>query len=278
MKRVLAGSLFILILVLICGCSKRENEEPSKNEIDCLEQSDGNQTNNNVNTDKPSSEVVIINEEPKKEEIIINKKTVVIDPGHGARGNKEKEKQSPDSDVMKIKDPGGAEGVSTKVPEYEVNMKVSLKLKDLLEQNNINVIMTKTDNNTSPGNIERADIGNINNADLSIRIHCDSADNQSVQGVSMLVPDSVGDAKDISAISRKYGQIILNDLVTEVGMNNRGVNTRSDLTGFNWSKVPVVLVEMGFMSNPKEDNLLNDDTYENKLAKGLCDGIVKSLK
>ena len=87
--------------------------------------------------------------------------------------NLEKEKQSPDSDIMKIKDGGGAEGVITKVPEYEVNMKVAVKLKDLLEKNNFNVIMTKTTHSESPGNIERANVGNDNNADLEIRIHCD---------------------------------------------------------------------------------------------------------
>ncbi|MCI7442585.1 MAG: N-acetylmuramoyl-L-alanine amidase, partial [Clostridium sp.] len=39
------------------------------------------------------------------------------------------------------------------------------------------------------------------------------------------------------------------------------------LTGFNWSKVPVVLIEMGFLSNPEEDNLLNSDSYQDKLAQ-----------
>jgi N-acetylmuramoyl-L-alanine amidase len=61
-------------------------------------------------------------------------------------------------------------------------------------------------------------------------------------------------------------------------MNNRGTVERSDLTGFNWSKVPVVLVEMGFMSNKEEDRLLNDDSYQNKLAEGLYKGIIDVLQ
>ena len=60
-------------------------------------------------------------------------------------------------------------------------------------------------------------------------------------------------------------------------MYNRGVIERSDLTGFNWSKVPVVLIEMGFLSNPEEDNLLNSDSYQEKLAQGLYKGILKAL-
>jgi N-acetylmuramoyl-L-alanine amidase len=205
------------------------------------------------------------------------KKVVVIDPGHGAGGNKEYEFQSPDSDIRKIKDGGGTQGVATGVPEYAVTLKVSEKLKTLLEQKNYTVIMTKTQDYENLGNVERAEIGNNNNADLVIRIHCDGLDNQNITGASMLVPAPIGYAKGISSKSAEYGQTILDDLVANVGMKNRGVVQRNDLTGFNWSKVPVVLVEMGFMSNPQEDRLLNDDTYENQLAQGLCNGIVHSL-
>jgi len=205
------------------------------------------------------------------------KKVVVIDPGHGVGGNSEYELQSPDSDITKIKDGGGTEGIVTGIPEYAVTLKVAEKLKTLLEQKNYTVVMTKTQPYENLGNIERAEVGNNNNANLVVRIHCDGLDNQSVTGASMLIPAPIGYAKDISSISAQYGQTILNDLVANVGMNNRGVAERSDLTGFNWSKVPVVLVEMGFMSNPQEDRLLNDDSYENKLAQGLCNGIVHSL-
>lgn len=231
------------------------------------------------------TEPVAVNEQENtnvQEETIIKRppssmKTVVIDPGHGPGGNSAKELQSPDSSIMKIKDGGGAEGINSKTPEYVITMNVGLKLKSLLEANGINVVMTKDDINLAPGNIERADVGNNNNADLAIRIHCDSADVSSAKGASMLVPAPVGYAENIAGISRTYGEIILNNLVSTVGMYNRGVIERSDLTGFNWSKVPVVLIEMGFLSNPEEDNLLNSDSYQDKLAQGLCNGILRAL-
>lgn len=208
----------------------------------------------------------------------VAKKVVVIDPGHASSSNHEKEKVSPDSEVMKIKDGGGAEGVVTKTPEYKIAMSVSLKLKEMLEQNGVEVIMTKTSNEVSLGNIERAEVGNSNNADIEIRIHCDSAENQNAKGASMLVPAKCGYAASISDTSRVYGEKILKNVVSTVGMNNRGVIERKDLTGFNWSKVPVVLIEMGFLSNPEEDKLLNDDNYQNKLAQGMCNGILESLQ
>ena len=61
-------------------------------------------------------------------------------------------------------------------------------------------------------------------------------------------------------------------------MKNRGVVQRTDLTAFNWSKVPVVLVEMGFLSNENEDKLLSNSSYQDKIAKGLFYGINKAIK
>ncbi|WP_435789274.1 N-acetylmuramoyl-L-alanine amidase [Clostridium sp.] len=95
----------------------------------------------------------------------------------------------------------------------------------------------------------------------------------SAQGASILVPEPVGYAGNIYKVSQKYGEIILNNFVSTTGAKNRGISKREDLTGFNWSKVPVVLIEMGFMSNLEEDILLASDEYQNKLAKGLQNGI-----
>ncbi|MDP4090346.1 MAG: N-acetylmuramoyl-L-alanine amidase [Bacillota bacterium] len=202
-------------------------------------------------------------------------KVVVIDPGHGGKVTSEKEPISPDSTEMKAKNVGGATGIKTKTPEYVIALNVSMKLKELLEKDGYTVIMTRTTNAETIGNIDRAEIGNKNNADLVIRIHADSSDNSSVTGASMLIPGNVGYAKSISSISKKYGQTIMDTLVDDVKMKDRGLVTRTDLTGFNWSKVPVVLIEMGFLSNPDEDNLLSSDSYQQKLAGGLEDGIKK---
>jgi N-acetylmuramoyl-L-alanine amidase len=93
----------------------------------------------------------------------------------------------------------------------------------------------------------------------------------------MLVPGEIGHAKNIAKTSRKYGETIFQALLEEVKMKSKGIVTRKDLTGFNWSKVPVVLIEMGFLSNPEEDKLLNSEEYQNKVALGLAKGIDKIL-
>ncbi|MBU3172359.1 N-acetylmuramoyl-L-alanine amidase [Clostridium estertheticum] len=205
-------------------------------------------------------------------------KVVVIDPGHASITSLEQEKQAPGSTIMKIKEPGGAQGINTKTPEYVVNMAVAVRLKGLLIKKGYTVIMTKTENKQMLGNIARAQVGNDSKANLVIRIHADSNDNSSVSGASMLVPTDTENTDPIYKVSKQYGQVVFRNLINNVGMNDRGVVERDDMTGFNWSKVPVILVEMGFLSNTSEERLLITEAYQDKLAKGLAEGIDAALK
>ena len=202
---------------------------------------------------------------------------IVIDPGHASVSSREKEQQAPGSTIMKVKEPGGAQGIITKTSEYLVNMEVAVRLRTLLQEKGYTVIMTKTDNKQMLGNIARAEVGNNANADLVIRIHADSNDNSSAKGASMLVPANNKYTGNIYNVSKKYGTVVLNTLIADIGMKNRGVVARDDMTGFNWSKVPVILVEMGFQSNVSEDKLLASSAYQDKIAKSLSEGIHKAL-
>jgi N-acetylmuramoyl-L-alanine amidase len=216
-------------------------------------------------------------EEYKKSSKKPTETVIVIDPGHASVSSREKEQQAPGSTIMKVKEPGGAQGIITKTPEYLVNMEVAVRLRTLLQAKGYTVIMTKTDNKQMLGNIARAEVGNNANADLVIRIHADSNDNSSANGASMLVPANNKYTGNIYNVSKKYGTVVLNTLIADIGMKNRGVVARDDMTGFNWSKVPVILVEMGFQSNVSEDKLLASSAYQDKIAKSLSEGIHKAL-
>ena len=202
---------------------------------------------------------------------------IVIDPGHASSTSLVEEQRAPGSEIMKIKEPGGAQGIITKTPEYVVNMAVAVKLRSLLKGKGYTVIMTKTKNSQMLGNIARAKVGNVAKADLVIRIHADSNNDSSIKGASMLIPIDNKNTNAIYKTSKRYGQIIFGNLIKSIGMENRGVVERNDLTGFNWSKVPVILVEMGFLSNEEEDKELTTGTYQDKLAKALSQGIDEAL-
>lgn len=207
------------------------------------------------------------------------KKIIVIDPGHASGASNEKEPMAPGSKIMKLKESGGAEGIVTHNPEYLINMDIAKRLKRLLEYKGYKVVMTKTENYQMLGNIKRAEIANGVHAALAIRIHADSSSNAQISGTSMLVPAPINsNTRAIYKQSKLYGKTILDSLVRQVGMKNKGVVERKDLTGFNWSRVPVVLVEVGFLSNKREDKLLSQADYKQKIALGLANGIQQVIK
>ena len=62
-----------------------------------------------------------------------------------------------------------------------------------------------------------------------------------------------------------------------LGFPDRGLQERSDITGFNWADVPAILVEVGFMTNPTEDRALATAAYRERAARGLCRGVLRFL-
>jgi N-acetylmuramoyl-L-alanine amidase len=74
---------------------------------------------------------------------------------------------------------------------------------------------------------------------------------------------------DIYGASRRAGRLAQAELVRATGARDLGVVERSDLIGFNWADVPVVLVETGFMTNPRERRLLESAGYQAKVAGAL---------
>ena len=74
-------------------------------------------------------------------------------------------------------------------------------------------------------------------------------------------------------LGKKLSKCVLNNMCDDAGTYNRGLFVRNDLTGNNWATMPVTLIEVGFMTNPTEDRLLNKKSYQKKLAKGIVAGI-----
>jgi len=198
--------------------------------------------------------------------------TVCIDAGHGITSKSGTEPVSPGSSEKKASNVSGAAG------EEPLNLEISLKLQKALEARGIKTDMIRTTNNCDKTNIERAEQAN-ESSDYCIRIHCDGSDNKSVHGISVLIPAKsyYGDSSLVPK-STALGQTVLDSLISATGAKNVGLITRSDLTGFNWSKIPVILVECGFVSNADEKAKLQTSEYQDKLANAIADGFVKYVK
>ncbi|MDD5877733.1 MAG: N-acetylmuramoyl-L-alanine amidase [Clostridiales bacterium] len=275
--------LFIItsILVMVTGCvtiNLGSSNEKETSKVEDVQSSEKNDSNKKQTTNKDESS----NEDNSNKDNDSNEEnsniTIVIDPGHSSTGTSGNEPVSPNSSTTKLKDGLGATGSYTNIPEHKTNMSVALLVKKELTSKGYNVILTKQDVAESKSNIERADVGNKNNADLVVRIHADSAENSSISGASMHVPANNEYTSSFYKISKSYGTTILNTYVDEIGIKNRGVIERNDLTGFNWSKVPVVLIEMGFLSNKEDDNFVSNTANHPKIAKAISDGIDKCFE
>jgi N-acetylmuramoyl-L-alanine amidase len=123
------------------------------------------------------------------------------------------------------------------------------------------------------GNIDRARFCNRRDAALMLRIHADGSTSRSLHGVSTLYPARHrGWTDDIFRPSRRAAGIVQRAVLRRTGAADRGLVARSDLTGFNWANVPVILVETGFMTNPAERLRLESRAYQWSVARGLAAG------
>ena len=207
-------------------------------------------------------------------------KVVCIDPGHQTRANTGQEPIGPGASTTKYKVTGGTVGCATHVPEYRLNMRVARKLKKELKARGYKVIMTRTKNNVNITNIERAEIANEAKADAFIRIHANSDSSSSTNGAVTIAPTASNPymTKKIRKKSQRFSKLVINSFCKATGAKNRGVWKTDTMTGINWCKVPVTIIEMGFMSNPAEDRLMWTDSYQEKMVEGMANGIDAFLK
>jgi N-acetylmuramoyl-L-alanine amidase len=195
---------------------------------------------------------------------------ICLDPGHGTPPaiGREREPIGPGSSVTKIKDGGGAAG------EAQAVLAIAYRTRALLVRRGYRVAMTRTGPTFRGGNIERAEFCNRRRAALMLRIHADGSSDPSRQGISMLTPARRrGWTEDVYGRSRRAARALQRELVRSTGARDLGVVERSELTGFNWADIPVVLAETGFLSNAMERRLLRSSSYQWRVARGLAAGV-----
>lgn len=180
---------------------------------------------------------------------------VCIDPGHGGTQP-------------------GAVGPGGTMEKY-ITLSVALILRDLLKSRGIDVIMTReTDKDVrtrqQPNELQvRCDVANKAKADYFVSIHCNASNDARAQGT-----ETWYSAKDNK--SQVLANNIQRELVKQIQRANRGVKIGNYYVT-NSTKMPAVLVELAFISNPEEEQLLRNDEFKRKCALGIANGILVTI-
>lgn len=282
-KKMLMAAAVGICLLAFAGCGKKvyKKYEPKATMQMTAEPTQTPETAKSTNkpTQEPTKAPTPKPTKAPTKEPVVNTGTIVIDAGHQAQGNSELEPIGPGASEKKAKVASGTQGVSTGVPEYKVTLQVAEKLQDVLEARGYKVIMVRESNEVNISNAERAEVANKNNADAFLRLHCNGVENSSAQGALALCQTRNNPyCASQYTNSRKLSECVLDGLCNTSGAKNTGVREVDNMSGINWCKVPVTIVEMGYMTNPQEDRNLNDPAYQQKLAEGMADGVEKYLK
>lgn len=191
----------------------------------------------------------------------VSGKVVILDAGHGV----------PDE---------GAQS-SNGTTEAETNLKITLKVQQLLEQSGCTVILTRSDENAiydidsktlkqkKVSDIHnRVKIGNESSADIFVSIHLNKIPQSQYDGWQTFY-------KNGSEQSKKLATSIQNNLNESIQKENKRVPLKIDnIYIIEHVKIPTSIVECGFLSNPEEEKQLLNDEYQNKLAWGIYTGII----
>lgn len=191
----------------------------------------------------------------------VSNKVIVLDAGHG----------NPD---------GGA--VSTNgISEAEINLKIALKLQNLLEQSGATVILTRSDEdgiydadktklkNQKVSDIKnRVKIGNSSSADIFVSIHLNKIPQSQYSGWQTFF-------KSGSEQGEKLATLIQENLNKTIEKENNRVPMKLDNVYIVKNvEIPLTIVECGFLSNEEEERKLQEDDYQDKLAWGIYNGII----
>lgn len=189
------------------------------------------------------------------------KYTIVIDAGHGGRD-------------------GGAVGISTGITESELNLKYAKKLQEVCQEFGIRTIMTRNDmeglyddfaENKKKSEMEnRKNIINSSGADVMVSLHMNSFPLSNCSGAQIFYAKG-------SDVGFKLAKSVQQAICKEF-KNAREYVTVGDYFVLNYSTIPAILIECGFLSNPEEEKNLQSDEYCQKFCYNILAGLISFFK
>lgn len=276
------GMKIALVLLLFCAVAAAafclgKNQSTGERTSDKKQKQQASLEETEEKKRQASSEV---SEEKKKNtEQTLKKMVVIIDPGHQKNQNTEQEPIGPGAGEKKPKVSSGTSGTVSGLQEYELTLQISKKLKKELLERGYSVHMTRNTHDVNMSNAERAAYAKKAGGDIFVRIHANGSEDPSVRGALSMAPSKNNPyVAELSEKSQMLSRCILDEYCKATGMKNRGVMETDQMSGINWTSMPVTILEMGFMSNPKDDASMKDSNFQEKMVSGAADGIDRYVK
>ncbi len=161
--------------------------------------------------------------------------------------------------------------------ESEINLAVSLKVRDILKQNGVRVVMTRETDKTVVRK-DRPILANSEKTALFISIHTNSVDGNTVAN-GFETWGSLELLKDVGGVTDKsFAENVQDAVIDATDAKDRGVKDSVDLTVLYYSAMPSILVEVGFITNDAEREKMFSESYRDKLAQGIANGILKTFE
>lgn len=201
-------------------------------------------------------------------------RTVGVDAGHQGKAMKEKEPVGPGSTTLKAMLSSGTAGVSTRIAERELNLRVSMLLRDELISRGYSVMMIRESHEVTISNAQRAQVANAYGVDAFIRVHGNGSSNPDARG-AMTICQTATNPYNGELFDQSYAlsERMLDEYCAATEIKKNNVWKTDTMTGINWATVPTTIVEMGYMSNAEEDQIMATDTFRKNAAIGIANGI-----
>ncbi len=202
---------------------------------------------------------------------------IAIDASHQAKGAdlEEKEPIGPDAEETAKGFSTGISGTVSGLTEAELNLSVAKELKKQLENRGYEVYMTRDSEESDLSEAERAKEVNASGAQILISLHANGGEDSTENGVSVMAPsyDNPYWKNENIKKGNALADIILQSYCEETGLDKKGLYNVDNQILLNWSEVPAMILEMGFMSNDSDDTYMAKEENQQKMAEGIADGV-----